>query len=166
MRLARAVDLPRLHALVESAYRGESARTGWSHEADLLFGPRTSEACLAAVLASPAHSLLVAESAGALVGTVTVTDLGDARTYLGMLGIAPARQAAGLGRLLLAAAEREAAARFAATVMEMTVIARRTELIAWYERRGYRRTGERRQFPEAVPNRAALELAVLERAIA
>lgn len=107
--------------------------------------------------------MLVAERGGVLVGTVTVTDLGEGRAYLGMLGVSPAAQAGGLGRALLAAAEAEAMARFGARRMEMTVIARRAELVAWYERRGYRRTGERRPFPEAVPNRADLTMVVLER---
>ena len=107
--------------------------------------------------------MIVAEQDGQLVGTVTVTDLGQARAYLGMLGVSPVVQAGGLGRLLIAAAERAAATRFAARVMEMTVIARRAELVAWYERRGYARTGERRPFPEDVPGRDGLEMVVLER---
>jgi ribosomal protein S18 acetylase RimI-like enzyme len=155
--------LPALHALVESAYRGDSARAGWSHEADWLSGPRTSEAYLAEVLTSPRTCLLVAEADGALIGTVTITDLGERRAYLGMLGVSPLAQATGLGRKLLTAAEADAKARFGTRWMEMTVIALRRELVAWYERRGYRLTGERRPFPEAVPGRDELEMVVLER---
>ena len=157
--------MPALHALVESAYRGDSARAGWSHEADWLSGPRTSEAYLAGVIASPRSCLLVVEADDALVGTVTITDLGHGRAYLGMLGVSPLAQATGLGRTLLAAAEAEARARFGTRCMEMTVIAIRRELVAWYERRGYRLTGERRPFPEDVPGRDELEMVVLERVL-
>lgn len=107
----------------------------------------------------------MAEAGDALVGTVTVTDLGGARAYLGMLGVSPLAQATGLGRTLLAAAEAEATARFGTQWMEMTVIAIRRELVAWYERRGYRQTGERRPFPEDVPGRDELEMVVLERVL-
>jgi len=94
---------------------------------------------------------------------VTVTDLGTARAYLSMLGVSPQAQAGGLGRALVAAAEREAVHRFGARRMEMTVIALRTTLVEWYGRLGYRPTGERRPFPLDVPNRAALVQVVLER---
>ena len=106
---------------------------------------------------------MVAEAGGTLLGTVTVTDLGQARAYLGMLGVSPLAQANGIGRALLAAAEAAAVARFSVRWMEMTVIGLRRELVAWYQRRGYRLTGERRPFPEDVPGRERLEMVVLER---
>ena len=96
---------------------------------------------------------------------MTITDLGHGRAYLGMLGVSPLAQATGLGRTLLAAAEAEARVRFGTRWMEMTVIAIRHELVAWYERRGYRLTGERRPFPEEVPGRDELEMVVLERVL-
>ena len=101
---------------------------------------------------------------GALIGCVQVARLGDDLAYLGMLTVEPTLQASGLGRRLLAAAESEAIARFGARRMEMTVIHRRTELIAWYERRGYAPTGETRPFP-VDPPRHELEFAVLEKAL-
>ncbi|MFN7127588.1 MAG: GNAT family N-acetyltransferase, partial [Brevundimonas sp.] len=108
--------------------------------------------------------ILLAHSDGALVGCVQVARVGDDRTYLGMLTVEPSLQASGLGRRLLAAAETEAVARFAACRMEMTVIHRRAELIAWYQRRGYRPTGETRPFP-VDPPRPELEFVVLEKAL-
>jgi len=121
---------------------------------------------LAAVIASPGHSLLLAERDGTLVGTVTVADLGQGRAYLGMLAVSPSAQVGGLGRLLVTAAAEEAKARFAARTLELTVIALRTELIDWYRRRGFACTGELRPFPVAVPDRERLVLTVMERDLA
>lgn len=150
-RQAAAADLTALHLLVESAYRGDSARRGWSHEADLLDGQRTDPEELAALLADASQVVLVAEQDGGLIGCVAVTGKGQGLTYLGMLSVDPAHQAGGLGRRLVRAAEAEAVERFGATRMEMTVIHRRAELIAWYERLGYALTGERRPFPMQDP---------------
>ncbi|MDO6415473.1 GNAT family N-acetyltransferase [Sphingomonas sp. BIUV-7] len=147
IRLAAFPDLPHLHPVIERAYRGDAARGGWTHEADLLDGTRTDLATLAAILAAPGERLLVAEQGGAIIGCVQVSDRGSGIVYLGLLCIDPSLQAAGLGRQLIAAAEATARTAFAATVVEMTVIDSRAELIAYYERRGYRPTGEKRPFP-------------------
>ncbi|MHA6723717.1 GNAT family N-acetyltransferase [Sphingomonas sp. RS2018] len=150
IRPADSTDLPALHPVIERAYRGDAARLGWSHEADLLSGKRTDTATLAAIVADPKQRLLVAREAGVVIGSVVVADLGNALAYLGLLCIEPAQQAGGRGRTLIAAAEATARDVFGATRMEMTVIEQRTELIAWYIRRGYLTTGERRDFPIAV----------------
>jgi ribosomal protein S18 acetylase RimI-like enzyme len=167
---ATRADLPTLHALIESAYRGDSARRGWSHEADLLDGQRTDVAALEAMLADPAQHLFVLRDSDELRACVALTDKGDGLAYLGMLTVDPARQSAGLGRMILAAAEDHAVAHLATTRIEMTVIAQRAELIAWYERRGYSATGERRPFPPddrrfGQPRRDDLVFVVLEKAI-
>lgn len=164
IRLATIADLPRLHAVIERAYRGDASRGGWTHEADLIEGPRTDLATLEAVLASSADRLLVAEQGGKVIGCVQVTGRQSGPAYLGLLCIDPTLQAAGLGRRLIAAAEEEARATFGATVIEMTVIANRHELIAYYERRGYSLTGERRPFP--IPLDPPLEMVVLARRLA
>jgi ribosomal protein S18 acetylase RimI-like enzyme len=150
IRLATPADLPRLHPVIERAYRGDAARAGWTHEADLLDGTRTDLATLQAVLANPAERLLIALDEDTVIGCVQVTDRGDGFAYLGLLCIEPTLQAAGLGRRLIDAAETLARETFGAATMEMTVIENRTELIAYYERRGYTRTAERRDFPVAV----------------
>ncbi|CAN5237048.1 GNAT family N-acetyltransferase [soil metagenome] len=150
IRPATAADLPRLHPVIERAYRGEDARAGWTHEADLLDGQRTDLATLTALIADPATRLLIALDGDTPIGCVQVSDRGGGTGYLGLLCIEPRLQAAGLGRQLIAAAEDTARAVFGASVMEMTVIESRTELIAYYERRGYARTGERRDFPVPV----------------
>ena len=166
---ATSDDLPALHGLVESAYRGESARRGWSHEADLLEGQRTDLAALEATLADPEQHLLVFRDNEVLRACVALTAKGDGLAYLGMLTVDPKRQGAGLGRLILAAAEEHAAA-FGASRVEMTVIAQRSELIAWYERRGYALTGEQRPFPHGdprfgLPRRDDLIFAVMEKTL-
>lgn len=161
-------DLAPLHALVESAYRGDSARRGWTHEADLLDGQRIDAETLAEMLDDPARRVLVARDGATVIGCVAVTDQGEGRCYLGLLAVDPARQALGLGRQLIDAAEEIARRQFAARRIEMTVIVQRAALIAWYERRGYRRTDEERPFPHGdarfgIPRSDALAFAVLAR---
>ncbi len=146
-RPATSSDVAALHRLIESAYRGDSAKAGWTHEADLLGGQRTDEGELLDIVADVSRIILLAEVEGILTGCVHVADQGEGLAYLGLLTVDPTRQAGGLGRLLIDAAETEARSRFAATRMEMTVIRQRSELIAWYERRGYALTGETRPFP-------------------
>jgi ribosomal protein S18 acetylase RimI-like enzyme len=170
IRAATAADIPALLDLVHSAYRGDSARAGWTHEADLLDGQRTDAEGLQAIIADPNQRLLLADQNGALAGCVQISDQGGGTAYLGMLSIAPERQAAGLGRVLIAAAEDHARRLFDAKNMEMTVIRQREELIAYYERRGYVRTGEERPFPLddprfGVPKRRDLSFVVLAKAL-
>lgn len=164
IRAATSDDVAALHPLIERAYRGDTAKAGWTHEADLLFDDRTSAEELSNLIADPDRVILLAHRDGALIGCVQVARAGDDLAYLGMLTVEPTVQASGLGRRLLAAAEREAVAHFGARRMEMTVIHRRTELIAWYERRGYAPTGETRPFP-VDPPRPELDFVVLEKAL-
>lgn len=171
LRPARWDEIDALVALVQRAYRGPDAKAGWTHEADLLGGQRIDATMLAAMLADPAQAVLVAEDGqGALAGCVALAQRDDGAVYLGMLTVDPGLQARGLGRRLLAAGEDFARDRFAATRLEMTVIVQRAELIAWYERRGWRRTGERRAFPYGdarygEPQRGDLEFLVLAKPV-
>lgn len=165
---ARPDDLAPLHALIESAYRGDGARRGWTHEADMVDGQRTTIDVLAAELDNPAQRILVARDGAAIIGCVALTDQGNGSCYLGMLSVDPGLQAAGLGKRLVDAAEQAARDVFDARRIEMTVVAQRDTLIAWYERRGYRRTGEERPFPYGdarfgAPRRDDLFFIVLER---
>jgi ribosomal protein S18 acetylase RimI-like enzyme len=143
---ASSADAPALKTLLEAAYRGDSARRGWNHEADILDDERIAPGELEAMLADPAVTILTARDGEALIGCVAVTVKGSALAYLGMLCVLPTLQSAGLGRRLLDAAEDHARA-LGIAAMEMTVIDSRDSLIAWYERRGYSRTGETRPFP-------------------
>jgi ribosomal protein S18 acetylase RimI-like enzyme len=159
IRPAITADLGPLHAMVQRAYRGDAARAGWTHEADLVEGQRIEPETLAAIIDQPSEHLLVAERNGVLIGCVQVTDRGEGIGYLGLLGVDPVLQAGGLGKLLIAAAEQAAVTRFGARTMEMSVIEQRVELLAYYERRGYVRTGEFRPFP--IPMTPPLRLMVL-----
>jgi GNAT superfamily N-acetyltransferase len=150
LRRAIGADAAAIAALVNSAYRGDSSRAGWTTEADLLGGQRTDAEAVAAIIAAPDDVVLVHE--GALTGAEAVQccvhlERTDAGCYLGMLTVRPTLQAGGVGRRLLASAEAWAAEHWGSARVYMTVIAQRPELIAWYERRGYARTGERQPFP-------------------
>jgi ribosomal protein S18 acetylase RimI-like enzyme len=147
IRPATLVDLPALHAVIERAYRGDSARLGWTHEADLLSDTRTDLGTLQAIVADPAQVLLVLLEGRTPLGCVNVADRGEGTAYLGLLCVEPTRQGEHLGRQLIAAAESHARGAMRCTAIEMTVLEQRAELIAYYERRGWRRTGERRPFP-------------------
>lgn len=155
-------DAPALKALLEAAYRGDSARRGWNHEADILDDERTAPGELEALLADPAVTILTARDGAALIGCVAVTRKDAGLAYLGMLCVAPDLQSAGLGGRLLEAAENHARSHGIAA-MEMTVIDSRAALIAWYERRGYSRTAETRPFP--VPRDPPITFVVLEKAL-
>lgn len=171
VRTAVQNDIARLQPFVHAAYRGDSARKGWTHEADLLDGQRIDALALSTMIDAPDHVILLAEQQGELVGCVQVNGKDGDLAYLGMLSVDPERQGGGIGRQLIAAAEAEARTTFGSTRMEMTVIVQRTELIAWYIRCGYQPTGETRPFPATdprcgLPRRDDLAFAVLARTIA
>jgi ribosomal protein S18 acetylase RimI-like enzyme len=165
-RFAHADDVPAIVALVESAYRGESSRAGWTTEADLLDGQRSDAEAISTVLAGRGSAMLLAEADGELVGCCQLEQRPQAGAYFGMFSVRPGRQGQGWGRQILAEAERLARDEWSASTMLLSVLAQRPDLIAWYERRGYRRTGETRPFPYGnerfgVPKRPDLSFAVL-----
>jgi len=145
-RPAATAEAPALVALVNSAYRGDSSKAGWTTEADLLGGQRIDIEGLTEMMVRPGNVILLHERDHVPVACVHLERTGE-DCYLGMLTIQPTVQRAGLGRQMLEAAERWAIEHWSARTMHMTVIVQRHELIAWYERRGYRRTGERKPFP-------------------
>ncbi len=154
VRVAVVDDAEELAALVNSAYRGDSSRTGWTTEADLLGGQRTDPQALEEFIERTTsvgdQAMLVQGSSGRILACVQLEKRGDG-AYLGMLTIAPTLQAQGLGRDLLAAAEHFVRTEWQAQRMIMTVIEQRLEVIAWYQRRGYARTGETAPFPYGDP---------------
>ncbi|NDU75553.1 GNAT family N-acetyltransferase [Actinomadura sp. DSM 109109] len=165
LRAATADDVPALVALVESAYRGDSSRAGWTTEADLLDGRRTDPEAVAAIVRDPNAIMLVAEAEGALLACCQLEDRGG-HAYFGMFAVSPSEQGGGVGRRVLAEAERWARERWGASEMHMTVISLREELIAWYVRRGYERTGKTSPFPYGderfgLPRRDDLEFELL-----
>jgi GNAT superfamily N-acetyltransferase len=148
-RHATLDDVREIVALVESAYRGEASKAGWTTEADLLAGQRTDlEAVAAMVESADARVVLAIEAAtSAVLGCCQLERRPGALAYFGTFAVRPGVQGGGVGKQLLAEAERQAREDWAAHTMEMTVIAQRDDLIAWYLRRGYRLTGDTRPFP-------------------
>ncbi|THA58342.1 GNAT family N-acetyltransferase [Streptomyces sp. A1136] len=145
-RPAVDADVPDLVALVESAYRGDASRAGWTTEADVLDGQRTDPDGVRQIIDAADGVLLVVERAGELVACCQLEHRDD-HAYFGMFAVRPGLQGGGLGKEVLAEAERRAREQWGAKEMRMTVVNVREELIAYYERRGYRRTGELSPFP-------------------
>jgi GNAT superfamily N-acetyltransferase len=148
-RWARPADVPAVVTLVDSAYRGAGSLAGWTSEAELIDGPRTDAAMVSTLITEPGQHVLLAEEDGVLQVCCELQEPGTPAgpAYFGMFAVRPSLQRGGYGRIFLAEAERIARDDFGATAMEMTVIRQRAALIAWYERRGYQRTGETRPFP-------------------
>ena len=166
-RTACAQDVPAIVALVESAYRGESGLRGWTTESHLLDGRRTDAADVGALIGRPDSRILLAERDGRIAASCHVERQGEAG-YFGMFAVDPTGQGSGLGKQVLAEAERIAREEWQCSGMRMTVIVQREELIAWYGRRGYRRTGEYQPFPYGderfgVPRRDDLRFEVLRK---
>lgn len=160
-------DVSRVVALVERAYRGEASRAGWTTEADLLDGQRTDDREIRELVQGLTSRIRMALVDGVLVACVRI-DQGSGYGYIGMVSVEPTRQRDGLGRQLLAEAERVIREDLALDRARMTVIGQRAELIAWYGRRGYQPTGEREPFPygearNGLPRRGDLYFEVLEK---
>jgi GNAT superfamily N-acetyltransferase len=148
LRVATPDDVAAVVDLVESAYRGERSKAGWTTEADLLKGQRTDPDLIAGVIASPSSRLvLAADELGELVGCFVIERRDAGVAYFGTFAVRPGVQGGGIGKQLLAEAERIAREDWACVVVEMTVIGQREELVAWYGKRGYLPTGETRPFP-------------------
>lgn len=145
-RPAVAAEADALAALINSAYRGESSRAGWTTEADFLVGIRTDAAEIRALIAAEGSIVLVCERDGEIIGCVHLRHEGTS-AYFGMFVVRPDLQGSGLGKRFMAAAEDLVRQRWNVARMRMTVISIRDELIAFYERRGYRRTGRFSPFP-------------------
>ena len=149
-RAANAADVPAIVALVESAYRGESGLRGWTTETHLLDGQRTDAESVSELIARADSLVLLAERDGVLLACCHI-ERQHGNGYFGMFAVDPERQMGGLGRALLAEAERVARESWQVPAMRMTVIEQRADLIAWYERRGYALTGETGAFPYGQP---------------
>ncbi|MBN8779887.1 GNAT family N-acetyltransferase [Thiobacillus sp.] len=162
-RLATESDADDIAALVNRAYRPGASARGWTHEAHLVAGDRTTPAQILALLHARAAILVLCRD-DTLVACVHAQ--GDASiVWLGMLATEPALQSQGLGKRMLQHAEDFAVDRFKATEVRMAVLAARPELIAFYERRGYARTGQVADYPVAAgtgqPRVEGLKVAIL-----
>ncbi len=157
-------------SLVNSAYRGESSKNGWTTEADLLGGQRTDAFLIKETLNSDGSTILIAQhnETEKIHGCVHLQKENE-NCYLGMLTVDPLLQNKGLGKTLLE--ESEAFAQFwDCTRIYMTVLGARQELIDWYERRGYKKTTTVKPFPYGnerfgIPKTEGLYFIVLEKHI-
>jgi ribosomal protein S18 acetylase RimI-like enzyme len=169
-RHAVAEDVAAVVGLVESAYRGESSRAGWTTEADILGGQRTDPQGVLEVVQDPQSVLLLAFSEQEALIACCHVESHDDYAYFGMFAVRPTLQGGGVGKAMLAEAEKLAVERWGVSEMRMTVISVREELIGWYERRGYRRTGKTSPFPYGderfgLPKRDDLEFELLVKAL-
>jgi len=170
MAIAQATieDIPALEKLLNSAYRGEDSKKGWTSEADLLQGElRTDTETLRRLMQTPgAIFLKYVNKQDSIEGCVFLQKL-ESKLYLGMLSVSPWIQAQGIGKLLMAEAE-DHARRQTCSVIFMKVISVRDELVAWYERKGYHKTGKTEPFPRddrfGVPTQT-LEFIIMEKNI-
>ena len=168
-RAATAADLDAIATLVTSAYRGDSSRAGWTTEADFLDGNRIDREVLRTDVERPGSRVLLAERDGELLACAHVS-VEDGAGYFGMFSVVPGLQGGGIGKQVLAECERIARDEWRLPAMRMTVIDIRDTLIAFYERRGYRRTGILKPFPYGderfgLPQRHDLRFEVLEKAL-
>lgn len=145
VRAATPDDVAAVVDLVHSAYRGDASRAGWTTEADLLDGARTDAAMVQHMMAAPDSLVLVADDDPGLLACCHLERRGGT-AYVGMFAVQPGRQGRGSGTAMLDAAADRARA-WGATQLELTVLNHRPELIAWYERRGFRLTGATVPFP-------------------
>lgn len=135
-------DIPLINKLVNSAYRGDSSRQGWTTEADLLDGTRTDENAIKEFFEEEGSTILKFVSEGKIIGCVRLLKHGS-QLYLGMFAVDPTVQNAGIGKKILLAAEDEARKQNCKSI-DMTVISERKELIDWYKRNGYIEVGEKK----------------------
>ncbi len=166
-RSATYADIDALVLLVTSAYRGEVSKQGWTTEAEFLDGQRIDPAVLKLDIERSRSRVLMAERNAALLACAHVAEEHGAG-YFGMFSVQPGLQGGGIGKLLLTEAERVARVEWSLPAMRMTVIDIREELIAFYERRGYRRTGITKPFPYGdarfgIPKRDDLRFEILEK---
>lgn len=160
-------DVPSLNTLINSAYRGESSKKGWTTEANILEGLRTTEEELTTTILNPKNTILKFTENNQVIGCVLLVEK-EQQLYLGMLTVSPELQNGGVGKKLLLNAEIHAQALELPKIV-MTVISVREELIAWYKRNGYEDTGAREPFPASnvhIPiARKPLEFIILEKRI-
>lgn len=166
-RRATPADIADVVALVESAYRGDASRAGWTTEADFLGGRRTDAADVKLLVEAERGMMLLAFDEAGLVACANVAEE-DGGGYFGMFCVVPTRQGGGIGSQVLAEAERIVRDEWKLPVMRMTVIDIRDELIGYYVRRGYVRTGKNKPFPYGderfgIPTRDDLRFEVLEK---
>jgi ribosomal protein S18 acetylase RimI-like enzyme len=151
MQIAQAgiADIPALVKLLNGAYRGQGSKQGWTTEADMVSGDlRTEEDNMIELMHLPDAIFLKYTNEKDQIEGCVFLDKRQDKLYLGMLSVLPALQSKGTGKKLMAASE-DYARRLNCPAVFMRVISTRAELIAWYERQGYYKTGETQPFEDS-----------------
>jgi ribosomal protein S18 acetylase RimI-like enzyme len=165
-RQATTKDIAAIVQLVNSAYRGELSKKGWTTEADLLGGQRTDAEEVSDLIRTKDSMILLGIEDAQILGCLNLKKTSSG-AELGMFAIMPEFQGGGLGSSFITEAEHQVLSRWQSKVLRMQVITLRQDLIAFYERRGYRRTGRFSPFPDSpkfgLPKVADLRLEVLEK---
>ncbi len=149
---AERIDAESVTQLINLSYRGETSRKGWTTEADILDGLRTTTAHVAKVINRPDAFFLMGVLNDEIVATICCEHqiiAGKPTAHFGMIAVKPALQNKGYGKDLINAAEAIVQREWRVTGFHMTVISLREELIEFYQRLGYKRTGELKDFPVA-----------------
>jgi len=165
-RVAGESDAGAIANLVNQAYRPEAGSSGWTNESELVSGNRTSADQIAAMMSQPSSIILVGITGIEIVACVHV-DKDNSHSHIGMLAVNPSLQGAGVGKQMLAYAEGYANVHFGAKKFTIVVVTTRSELIAFYLRRGYRQTGIVMDYPlsagAGIPKHSDLKIEVLEK---
>ena len=170
-RVATAADSESLATLANSSFRGELALQGWTHENELLEGPRSNPNALCKMMETTGSVILVffGKTDAILKGCVHLEHKPETKAaYLGMLTVRPDLQRNGYGRFILAVAEDFSKSEWNVDYIEMRVVLERPELIAYYKRRGYTDTGIREPFPKfefVRPKRDNLQFCILRKSL-
>lgn len=166
VRAANTLDIGVIVQLVNSAYRPKSGAHGWTHEADLIAGARTSANQIAELLSKLDSVILLGLIRSESAACVHIERIGG-DSYIGMLAVTPSHQDSGIGKELLAHAEHYARTMFRTDRFVMMVVSSRSELISFYQRRGYQRTGSVMPYPlsarAGTPIEAGLKIEILEK---
>ena len=166
--IAQQKDVPALVSLMDNAYRGEGSKQGWTSEADLFKGnKRTDEETVTKLINKPGSVFLKYTSESGMIEGCVYLHKKESKLYLGMFSVAPSAQGTGIGKKILTAADEYAKGHHC-SLIHMTVITVREDLIAWYEKHGYKRTEKVLPFPVderfGIPNQP-LEMIVLEKSL-
>ena len=168
IEIAQPKDILALVSLMDNAYRGEGSKQGWTSEADLFIGnKRTDEETVTRLMNRTGSVFFKHTNGTGFIDGCVFLHKKDSKLYLGMFSVAPFAQGKGIGKKLLNAADEYASLQNCSTIY-MTVITVREELISWYERNGYQKTGKVLPFPVderfGIPTRP-LEMIVLEKQV-
>jgi ribosomal protein S18 acetylase RimI-like enzyme len=143
LKQANLDDAAEINTLIKLAYRGND---GWTKETDIVEGNRSNIEDVKYLIRNQKSHMLTAKNHGILVACICVEEK-DNKAYIGSFAVSPSQQNMGIGKKTLELAEKYASKELGVTEFVMVVISQRKELIEFYERRGYKRTGEINEYP-------------------